>query len=189
METAEGDDTRRITHVTVFAPDGFGPGEIAALTGLRDLTWDETRTLLVQLIGLGKPADFRHRLFGPATTWDSATPFVGPRHSGRGGRERDLLKALRREVRRAGERELLPAEAVSSFQIERLNPPPGSPWPLEFRRSRERRGDDGYERPCALVRLRFPVPVPGPLCLGYASHFGLGLFLSTGQPGGGNEGA
>lgn len=48
---------------------------------------------------------------------------------------------------------------------------------LQFRRARNRPGDDGYSRPFGTLRLTFSAPVHGPLCLGYACHFGMGLFV------------
>ena len=49
--------------------------------------------------------------------------------------------------------------------------------PLPFRRGRRKPGDDGANRATAAFRLEFDRDVAGPLCLGHASHFGLGLFL------------
>jgi hypothetical protein len=54
-----------------------------------------------------------------------------------------------------------------------------------FRRSRARDGGEGYQRPCGLFRLCFEGDVAGPICLGYTSHFGLGLFSA--QPVGGGD--
>lgn len=48
---------------------------------------------------------------------------------------------------------------------------------LQFRRARNKAGDDGYSRPFGTLRLTFSAPVTGPLCLGYACHFGMGLFV------------
>jgi CRISPR-associated protein Csb2 len=55
--------------------------------------------------------------------------------------------------------------------------------PLQFHRGRNRLGDDGFTRPFGAFRLKFQAPFIGPVCLGYACHFGLGLFLpaSAGQ--------
>jgi CRISPR-associated protein Csb2 len=175
LPTAEGDgdDRRRITHVTVRAADGFGPGEVAALTGLRRLRLaaDELR---VQLVGLGRPADFTHPLFRTGRVWRSMTPFVGPSHTGRHAPERYLRKAVRKEVRRRVERGLLPAEPTA---IELL-PAGQCPVPaLRYRRHRNREGDRKEDRPAAFLRLTFAEPVAGPIALGYASHFGLGLFV------------
>lgn len=51
--------------------------------------------------------------------------------------------------------------------------------PLQFRRSRAKPGDDGASRATAAFRLEFDRAVMGPLCLGHASYFGLGLFLAA----------
>jgi CRISPR-associated protein Csb2 len=178
LPTADGTDPRRVTHLTVVAADGFGPGEVAALAGLRTLRYSEGDSLRVQLVGLGVPTDFRHRLFGPARVWQSITPFVGPQHVGQDGRARFLRKALRREVRRAAERGMLPEDIAAAVQVEILEPPTDSPRPLEFRRGRARAGDDGYHRACNVFRLIFPASVAGPFCLGYANHYGLGMFVA-----------
>ena len=102
-----GEDPRRLTHVTVYAPDGFDADEIAALTGVREFQvpagGDRSLDLRVQLVGLGVPDHFRHvDLFQGYRVWRSVTPLVGPAHIGRTGRDRYLLKAVRREARRWG---------------------------------------------------------------------------------------
>jgi CRISPR-associated protein Csb2 len=103
LPTAEGDDRRQVTHVTVYAREGFGRGETAALSGVRQLQVGDLQ-LQAQLVGLGQPADFRAELFGgssgAAREWVSVTPYVGPAHVGRIGRERYLRKAIRAEWRR-----------------------------------------------------------------------------------------
>ncbi len=181
LSTAEGDDRRRVTHLCVYAREGFGAGEMAALTGLRHLRVGELQ-LRAQLVGLGQPADFRAELFGRSTgearVWASATPYVGPAHIGRFGRARDLLKAVRRELRRWA------SHQPNGIEVEALEPISdthsawkGRPRPFEFVRSRSRAGDDGYLRPIGTFQVTFSRPVAGPLCLGYACHYGLGLFL------------
>lgn len=178
LPTAEGEDRRRITHVTVFARDGFGPDEVAALAGLRVLRAHHL-DLRAQLVGLGAPADFHARLFGPATVWVSATPFVGPAHVGRCARAKYLRKALKRELRRLRELGCLADDAVPEVDgpLDDSGTAAGRPRGLEFRRGRSRGGDDGYTRPFGFFTLTFASAVPGPLCVGYASHYGLGLFV------------
>jgi CRISPR-associated protein Csb2 len=54
----------------------------------------------------------------------------------------------------------------------------GATWrPSQFRRCRHKWSDDGGQRPAGVFRIAFAEPVRGPLCLGHASHFGLGLFV------------
>ena len=188
LPTADGDDPRRISHVTVFAAAGFGPAEVAALTRLRHLRLGDGDPLCVQLVGLGQPGDFRHWLFQPAAVWTSVTPFVAHRHLKTRGRKRDtphlhgpdpraafVALAAREWVERRGLGRLraVGPEAVGA----------GGPPPREFRRQRDRAGDDGGRRPFGVLRLTFAEPVSGPLCLGYACHFGLGLFRPADAPG------
>jgi CRISPR-associated protein Csb2 len=182
LPTAEGGDLHRLTHVTIFAPDSFDVEVTAALTGMRRLKVGELQ-LQAQLVGLGQPLDFRAAMFGgadgPARVWVSATPYIGPAHVGRFKQERSLRKAIRREARRwLLERELGGVEVTIEPISGIAGKASGCPRPLEFRRGRSRPGDDGYRRPLGTYRLTFSAAVAGPLSLGYASHFGLGLFMA-----------
>lgn len=49
--------------------------------------------------------------------------------------------------------------------------------PLQFKRFRRKRNDDGGSRPAGAFLIEFRNPVRGPICLGHSSHFGLGLFV------------
>jgi CRISPR-associated protein Csb2 len=177
LPTAEG-DPRRVTHVTVFAPDGFDPDEVAALASVRGFEPAADRDpLWVQLVGLGGPADFRAGLFGPARVWRSVTPVVGPAHVGDRGRDRYLLKAVRRDARRWAER-----TGVAPPAVEFDTTTPDDPPARAFRRTRAPDGPAAYRRPFGRFELRFDRPVGGPVCLGYANHFGLGLFAPVPEP-------
>ena len=50
---------------------------------------------------------------------------------------------------------------------------------LHFHRFRSRGREAQHDTTGALLEVVFPVPVDGPLALGYGSHFGLGLFSSV----------
>jgi len=191
LPTAEGDeDPRRLTHVTVYAADGFGSEEVAALSGLRDLALGELK-LHTQLVGLGRPTDFRARLLGRGRIWESATPYLAHRHVKRRGQKKDTPYLQGDDPQAAfvelSARELVERRGLGTLlRVESLPPRAGQPKPLEFRRNRDRPGDDGLHRPCRFLRLTFTEPVDGPLCLGHACHFGLGLFLPidrSGEPG------
>ena len=81
LPTADGDDGRWITHVTVTATEGFGPGEVAALNAVRTLKLDdESAELRVQLVGLGSQQDFRAPLLAESAIWVSATPYLATRY-------------------------------------------------------------------------------------------------------------
>lgn len=172
IPTAES-DRRRATDVTVWATDGFGPVEIAALTWFRRVKVGEVE-LRAQLVGLGQPGDFTAELRGKSCTWESTTPVVGPGHVGRAGRERYLMKSLRRELRRFCERNKIP----NPIRIEPI-PDSASPRAIDFRRSRSQRNrESGWHRPFGKFLLTFPEPVVGPISAGYACHYGLGSFLA-----------
>ena len=193
LPTAGDEDQRWLTCVTVYIPQEpknahnqitFGPAEVAALTAIRRLvigSGDKALTVQTQLVGLGCPGDFTAGIFRSSSEWMSRTPFVGPDHIGRRGRERFLLKAVRREAKRWAE-----VHGVSSPSLERIEETSSElihiPRAHTFRRSRAKDGAAGFHRPCGLFRLRFTSKVPGPICLGYASHFGLGLFMACDEP-------
>jgi CRISPR-associated protein Csb2 len=129
-------------------------------------------------------------LFGPARVWRSETPFVATRHAKKNGRRRDppeLLgpenrhefagKVLTEELDRLRTRR---SELGPALTIEPLNPEHRlsvrNLRPIQFRRFRMKRSDDGGRRAAGAFRIVFSEPVRGPLCLGHSSHFGLGLF-------------
>lgn len=51
--------------------------------------------------------------------------------------------------------------------------------PIQFKRFRNKAGDDGGRRPSGAFRITFARPVEGPLALGHSCHFGLGLFVAA----------
>jgi CRISPR-associated protein Csb2 len=172
-----------LTHVTVTASEGFGPGEVAAFNGVRTLKLaDDSAELRVQLVGLGDPQDFRISLLDEATVWLSATPFVTTRYPKLRGTKRDRPESyasprdfvrhlLQEELRRRPE--LPPVLAIQGEEYM------GGPRlrVLQFQRFRNKRGDDGGRRPAGAFRITFASAVRGPLCLGHSCHFGLGLFV------------
>jgi CRISPR-associated protein Csb2 len=59
--------------------------------------------------------------------------------------------------------------------------------PIEFRRFRRRRTDDGARRLAGSFRIDFGRNVIGPVCLGHSSHFGMGLFMPLPAQGAGSS--
>ena len=181
----------RIDHLTVYAEGGFGPDEVAALDAFRQLRFGDGDGLRLMLVGLGRPADFRCSLFESARTWESATPFVVSRHVKKRGQKKDppechglqgrpafAARVLHEELERLRQRrpELAAAGAIHVAGLEQIGG--GVKFrPLAFRRARGKAGDDGMRRQTAAFAVTFPCEVAGPICLGHAMHFGLGLFL------------
>jgi CRISPR-associated protein Csb2 len=181
LPSPDGNDPRRITHVTLWAPNGFGPNEVSALNRLRELHCGELQ-VRVQLIGLGKPGDFRSSIFQPSLSWVSATSFVAHRHLKRRGQKKDTPHLRGGDPRTAflelAVRELIQRRDIGSLtSVEVTTPHANQPRPFEFHRSRERDSGEGFSRAFGWLKLRFTEPIQGPLCLGYACHFGMGLFI------------
>jgi CRISPR-associated protein Csb2 len=127
------------------------------------------------LRSLPSPLDRRiEQLLGPpqgTRVWVSATPFVPPRFLKRRGAN-TLVGQINAEL---DSRHLPPVEQLD------LLPHTGELLPLRHYVRRRQRGgtpppiDIGY-----VLRLQFAEPIPGPITLGYASHFGLGMFNAVG---------
>jgi CRISPR-associated protein Csb2 len=206
------DGDGRLDHLTVVATEGFSDSEVKALDALRGL-YDKERVeagcpLQLLLLGIGRLGDFTPLPLKAANCWVSATPFLVTRHPKQRGKKRDsqellaspalfIETVLREELARlATRREDLPAVEIVEMLAEHgafvIQP---KRWarqaggrsirPLEFKRFRQKRGDDGGRRLAGAFRIKFAAPVRGPICLGHSSHFGMGLFLpEDSAPGG-----
>jgi len=179
---SDEDGDGRIDHLTIYAPCGFDASDITALGQLSTIFRAGNRPdVRMILTGLGKPDDFTDvPLFASSRHWRSVTPFSLPRFSTRGAskppRPRDLPNAqLVRELRLRG----LP-EPVSIIRTPGYvaGDRPVVRW-LEFH-TRRFNGTQGHG--LAGFEMEFAEPVQGPLTLGFACHFGLGLFLPAQDP-------
>jgi CRISPR-associated protein Csb2 len=185
-----------ITHVTIFAPMGFGNEERRALDGLTKLWGHGGHDVQLILLGVGRPEDFggldasrgESPILAESERWISRTPFVPTRHpkathsgepkldsNGRqlGSPEHELVRLL--EL--AEFPEPFAIEPVSSTDLAGHN----TRW-LSFRRQR----GNGWGRRAASgmgygFRMEFHQPIRGPIALGYGAHFGLGLFVPESQ--------
>jgi CRISPR-associated protein Csb2 len=177
------DEDKHLDHFLIHAPMGFGGEAQRAIRELRR-TWTkggagdlqlamassgDLDTLRALPAPLGKRME---QLLGPpggARTWSSLTPFVPPRflkHRGANTLEGQVQAELAsRGLPPAAEVCVLrgTAEALALRHFVRRRQRGGGPPPV----------DAGYA-----LRLRFAAPVCGPLSLGYAAHFGLGLFAA-----------
>jgi CRISPR-associated protein Csb2 len=161
-----GRDDRRIDHLVVWAPEGLGRAELAAIAGLRELRMrDAPESFRVALVALGRVEGLvLPWAVGPATTWHSLTPLALTRHpKKRGGRIVDSAEdQVVRELTLRG----LPAPRT----VDLL---PGS-W---TRFTSTRPGVSRRGAPTLVgARIHFSEPLHGPIALGGLSHFGLGLF-------------
>ena len=181
----------KVRYATLWAPEGF---DDRARRALEELTWLShigDHPLQAILLGFGQVEDFRlspggrpgaagTSLVGSSRVWASLTPFVPTRHPReRGSRKfEDGLRVggpehdLRRLLKASGHPEPVQAHRLPECRLA------GREFPWNRFRTRRLDGDGLLGGgPFVGWRLVFPEPVSGPLCLGYGSHFGLGLFV------------
>ena len=186
----DADSDGLIDHVSVFIPDGIDRDVQAKLDRITRL-WVErkqrsddedvevagTEEWRLALEGFGKPSDFADSapVFGSSTHWRSATPFLAAGHlkSDRHAGE------FRRLVRRMGmdERFGFDPARVDIRELKNMRIGGSTRHTLHFHRFRSRGGERQHDTRGALLQVTFPVPVNGPVAMGYGSHFGLGLFV------------
>ncbi|MEX0610721.1 MAG: type I-U CRISPR-associated protein Csb2 [Pirellulales bacterium] len=198
------DGDGRLDHLTVVARDGFNDDELKAIDRLRELyskeRADSGHALRLVLLALGRLDELSALPLKTSAAWVSTTPFLVTRHPKSRGTKRDapallaspsafIEAVLREELARLAERtpdmpnvkSIVPLRTNDAFVIApRLWAPRASGRtlrPIQFKRFRQKRGDDGGRRPAGVFKITFEAPVPGPICLGHSSHFGLGLFL------------
>ncbi|HEY3963280.1 MAG TPA: type I-U CRISPR-associated protein Csb2 [Planctomycetaceae bacterium] len=194
------------------------PLEIKALDQFRKLPFGDREPLNMLLVGLGRAADFRAALVESSAVWRSATPFVVTRHPKKRGKRRDpiellghenqasfVAQVLNEELMRLRERRL--REGLSFPESWRLEPMRDENGvfrissgdcigvskheglrPIQFKRFRRKRDDDGGRCPAGAFRVSFfdadgkLMSVAGPISLGHSAHFGLGLFVAEQSP-------
>jgi CRISPR-associated protein Csb2 len=177
------DGDGRLDHIIVYAPMNLGGDAQRAIRSLKR-TWRKgyAGDLQLALAGAGDLNDLRalpaplsrsiDRLLGRpggARVWVSATPFVPPRFLKRYGRD-TLVGQINAELASRGHPE-----------VEQLDELPIDSETLTFRHYTRRRQHGGAPPPVDAgyrLRLQFSEPIAGPVLLGYASHFGLGMFFA-----------
>lgn len=202
---ADEDGDGRLDHLTIVATAGFNRVELQALHQVREIQTgrrgEERHPLRLLLLATGPIGELDCGPLRRAKRWVSVTPFLSPRFPKARGARRDppellrthseFLKAtLGEELQRLAERnpdldpatlhhvEIMPCVDIHGvFRIRRGTRMVQGLRPIEFKRFRQKPGDDGGRRLAGAFRLTFPKPVRGPICLGHSSHFGMGLFL------------
>ena len=199
---ADGFDTRvrdRLDRVTRL----WLPARGAAAAGNSDSNSDERgrREWRLALEGFGTCDEFAEAsaLLRHALVWESVTPFLPTAHLKRTREARIARRMLEteqtveghlaeatgypREVRRLLQRRNIIDPAQSSrLQVDLLPHVEihgNRRRPLQFHRFRSRGRERASDPHGALLRVRFPEPIAGPLALGYSCHFGLGLFAAA----------
>lgn len=179
-----------ITHVTVHAPSGFTTDDSRALSRLRTVWAIEGKgaEINVVLLATGRAPDFNPTspYFRATKVWRSITPFVPVRHAKAtrsgvpkldpanglqiGCPEHDCLRLLNLVAAEA------PAGRIRSLGT-RISVGLRDIPCLDFQRQRLHGGGTRGDHRGFALQIEFAEPAILPFGLGYAAHFGLGLFV------------
>lgn len=170
-----------IEHVLVHAPGGLSPEAIHVLTALQQIQRGEGEQLRLMLEGFGTASLFDRvtPLTGESAVWRSVTPYLHPWHLKKPERRTPeataaaILGQLRREWCARGS--VLP-DIVNIRELSSIQHGGRALRPLQFHRFRRKNGLAQPDTIGRLIELRFARPARGPVAVGFACHFGLGLF-------------
>jgi CRISPR-associated protein Csb2 len=179
------DGDGHLEHILIWAPMGLDAEAQAAVRAVRrTFTKGGIGPLRLALEGGGALDQLRdlpgvygeglRAVLGPsegATTWASITPFVPPRFLKKRGRN-TLEGQVADELASRGHPAPLEVQLLDPHDHERAR------RQRHFIRSR-RHGPSASIDCGFTLTLGFAEPVRGPLCLGYGSHFGLGMFAQA----------
>ena len=177
----DDDGDGRLDHLTVWAPGGLDEKEFLAVVSVRELNRGGGRDpLQLAYQARGSEEDFVgvSALFDKSKRWRSLTPYVLTRHRKRDsdspGEQIEREIALRwpdrrlRSARLKGPRTRIePIQSGSSHGFR----------PFDFFTYRQGGGSNAGG--AFNFKLEFEEPVRGPIALGFACHYGLGLFVPS----------
>lgn len=189
------DDDGIIDHLTVYASSGFDDRELKALQSLSFLPWTVDASLRLELLGFLLTDELaRVPAFAPSTRWRSMTPMVLFRHPKKYRRGDPKLNEFGRQI--DGPEDQLYREwdhrralnpALPGLASVRIIPGRSLPdgtvihW-LSFIRKRRRESARVTDLAFGFD-IAFEQPVAGPIAVGYAAHYGLGLFTPLDEAG------
>jgi CRISPR-associated protein Csb2 len=177
------DGDGHLDHILLWAPMGLNHRDQAAVRAVRQtFTKGGVGPLRLALAGSGELSDLSGLpgTFGDGlravlgshvatTVWRSTTPFVPPRH---------LKKRGRNTIEGQIAAELTARSFPSPAEVRMIDPHEDERARRHRHFVRSRRYGPAAPVDCGFtLELRFSNSVRGPMCLGYGSHFGLGLFV------------
>jgi CRISPR-associated protein Csb2 len=168
------DGDRLIDTLLLWMPSGISEEDLDPLADLHRLTGfqhvADFRPGRLGLEAVGSIEAIAPELVGPSIEWESYTPFAPARFPRRKHPwEAHVIAEVGQELRWRG----LPEPGT----VDLLR----GDW-LDYRRHRPTKERLGSARRACGARLRFKVPIDGPIVLGALSHFGLGMFLPISDP-------
>ena len=120
-------------------------------------------------------------IYKQSAEWRSITPFLATRYFSRSADrgeqyENEIINLMKK--RGLDKRFTFDAEEVSVKVAKKVPMGRGlEKRAIQFHRFRSRGNEKHPDTTGAMLVIKFPKEISGPLALGYASHFGLGLFV------------
>ena len=181
------DGDGRLDHLTVWTPAGLDEAEFKALVSIDALHPGGRRDpvhLAYQAHGDEKDFTGVSPLFGSSRRWRSLTPYVLTRHVKLRGpkNQKRMVDSPEEQIRRELSLRYPDGPALTGVEITAHRQPikpvqaggSGGVRPIDFFRYR-RGGSNGGG--AFNFRIEFAREVTGPLLLGFACHYGLGIFV------------
>ena len=179
-----------LDHLTVWAPGGLSSNEVDAIMSIRELNPGNMRGPVgLRYQSHGHVKDFRgvSPLFGSSKRWRSLTPYVLTRHMKIRGKKQGTVRLVdspeQQIAREVSVREPSLPPLIDARTIDRHRPivPMGSGrssgfTPYDYYTHRRTGGGARYGG-AYNFDIEFSDIVDGPLALGYACHYGLGVFI------------
>ncbi|MDD2463571.1 MAG: type I-U CRISPR-associated protein Csb2 [Desulfobulbus sp.] len=171
-------DDHHLDHILIWAPGGLSDISQDILRRIRETYMKGgVGTLAVRFAGAGTAEDFAaipalRPMISASSVWQSLSPLVLPRHRKAKGKDTPDGQIVAELASRG-----LPApEIIEWLRVESIA--------MRHHVRSRRNGASPPEDYGYALRLTFAEPITGPICLGYASHFGLGLFapVPAGSP-------
>jgi CRISPR-associated protein Csb2 len=181
----DGDGDGLIDTVFVYSVRGFNSLEIDAIARVREVYLGHyCEPMELRLSGVANMENIAQlgRIFGPSRVWISAVPYVMTRHPKR-------TRAGETKLTKNGRQQDGPEEQIAREWDQRVHDNCSLPLLIDM----QLLGATASRRVYRIVRaygnapdpvkrafkfkLMFDGPLMGPVALGYACHFGLGLFV------------
>ncbi len=171
----DADTDGRIDHILLHAPNGLSVQAQKVLARFKLFRGKQGQEWRVVLEGFGNAGDFRtdSDYAGESVIWRSLTPYLRPWYLKKKPSEREQIKSfVRKECRLRG----LPEPEQIEFQSE-ITVHGKLRRAIHFHRFRNKRSLTQPDTRGCFLRLHFAQPLNGPLALGFACHYGLGMFI------------
>ncbi len=165
----DSNDDGKLDRILVHVPADMDAMQQQALTRLRHIRNQRGGEWGLVLESLGN-VEAGGSLTEKNTVWESITPYLHPWHA---KKRFDIKDQIRRECHERGLPELVNLERHETVVVEAGS---RQRHPIHFKRFRHRKNLTQPDRQGSFWRLTFTKPIQGPLALGFACHFGLGLF-------------